>query len=402
MMKILFVDDDRKILDGLQRMLRPMRGEWEMKFTESGQEALQLLEQSNFEVIVSDMRMPGMTGAQLFDEVSKRYPHVVRIILSGQSDKEAILQSVGTTHLYLSKPCDADLLKETIARTYALRSLLGSESLKSLISQIKSIPCLPSVYVELMDELKSEEASIQKIGQIISRDVGMCAKILQLANSSFFGSKKYLATPAQAVVYLGYEFIRALVLSVHVFSQFEASALKTFSVERIWEHSLKTSAFAKQIAKLAKADQKTVDCSFMAGLLHDIGKVLLALSLPHRYLEVLALQEARKWTAWEAENSLLGASHGEVGAYLLGLWGLPDPVVEAVAYHHNPGRCVNQKFSPLTAVHLADFLASDASAETAGGPGKYLVSEYLSRIEIINQVELWEGASMKLQDQGAP
>lgn len=402
MLKILFVDDDRKILEGLQRMLRPMRGEWDMKFAASAQEALQILEQAEIEVMVSDMRMPGMTGAQLFEEVNKRYPHVVRIILSGQSDKEAILQSVGTTHLYLSKPCDADLLKETIARTCALRSLLGSDSLKSLVSQIKSLPCLPSVYVELMDQLKSEEASIQKIGQIISRDVGMSAKVLQLVNSSFFGTKKHLATPAQAVVYLGFDTIRALVISVHVFSQFDASALETFSIEKIFDHSMKTSAFAKQIARLAKADPKTVDYSFMAGLLHDIGKVVLAVSLPQRYREVLALRASRKWTAWEAENSLLGTSHGEVGAYLLGLWGLPDPVVEAVAYHHNPGRCVNQKFSPLTAVHLADFLASDASTETAGGAGKNLVSEYLSRIEVINQVELWEDASMKLQHQGAP
>src|SRR5262245_37814840 len=100
MKKILFVDDEPNVLQGLERMLRSMRHEWEMQFAMSGPAALERLAEQTFDVIVSDMRMPGMTGAQLLTEVSQRHPHIVRIILSGQADQEDILRSVGPTHQY--------------------------------------------------------------------------------------------------------------------------------------------------------------------------------------------------------------------------------------------------------------------------------------------------------------
>jgi DNA-binding NtrC family response regulator len=136
--RILFVDDERKVLDGLQRMLRSMRSEWEMESAISGQEALEILEGKPFDAVVTDMRMPGMDGRQLLEQVKNLHPQVVRIILSGYTDKDLILNSVGLTHQFLSKPCDPEALKTTIARACAMRLLLEDESLISVISKIES------------------------------------------------------------------------------------------------------------------------------------------------------------------------------------------------------------------------------------------------------------------------
>lgn len=184
---ILFVDDEPNVLRSIRRMLHGLRQEWDMKFVESGHEALSLLAKEAFEVIITDMRMPQMDGAQLLTEVKKQYPHMVRIVLSGHTDKDMILKSVQQAHQYLSKPCDAETLKSTISRTRARRSLLSQESLKRIVSKIDVLPSLPSLYAEIINELQSSDLSIQKIGQIISKDLGMTAKVLQMVNSAFFG-----------------------------------------------------------------------------------------------------------------------------------------------------------------------------------------------------------------------
>jgi len=146
--RILFVDDEPNVLQGLQRMLRPLRDEWEMTFVSSGAEALQRLAQAPFDVIVSDMRMPNMDGAQLLTEVMQRHPEVIRIVLSGQANQEVVMKAVGPTHQYLAKPCDPESLKALVSQTSALRGLLTDATLKGLVASMKSLPSLPPASVE--------------------------------------------------------------------------------------------------------------------------------------------------------------------------------------------------------------------------------------------------------------
>ena len=231
--RIIFVDDEPNLLKGLSRMLRPLREEWEMLFVGSGSDALAALEKDAFDVVVSDMRMPGMDGAQLLAEVAQRYPQIVRIVLSGHMDKEMIYRSVGRAHQYLAKPCDAARLKSTVARACTIRDSLADKFLKELVAGMKSLPSLPSLYIELVEYLQSPEASIQTVGKIIARDVGMTAKILQLVNSAFFGLSRKVGSPSQAVSLLGLDTIRALVLSVQAFSQFDETNLPGFHTESL-------------------------------------------------------------------------------------------------------------------------------------------------------------------------
>lgn len=389
-LQILFVDDQPKVLQSIRRMLHGMRREWDMTFAQSGHEALDLLAKSSSDVVVTDMRMPQMDGAQLLTEVKKQYPHMVRIVLSGHSDKDMILKSVQPAHQYLSKPCDAETLKSTISRTCALRSLLSQESLKRIVSKIDSLPSLPSLYTEITKELQSSDPSIQKIGQIISKDLGMTAKVLQLVNSAFFGIPRHIEDPAQAASLLGIDTIKALVLTAEVFSKFDQVKLAAFDIERLWDHSFMTGELVKQIVKAEGVDKQTADDAYLAGLLHDIGKLVLVDAFADKYKEILDLAGNEKIILAEAENQVLRISHAEVGAYLLGLWGLPDPIVVAIGYHHHPFNCPEQSLIPLTAVHAADALINEDGLNPKAESSEQLIdSEYLAVLGLSERISAW-------------
>jgi HD-like signal output (HDOD) protein len=395
MRRVLFVDDEINVLDGLRRMMRPLRHEWQMEFAPGGCEALEILNKGPFDVVVTDMRMPNMDGAALLAHVRDRYPHVVRIVLSGQADREAMIRSVAVTHQHLSKPCDPDLLKSTVTRACAIKDLLANDALRRVVSRLKAIPSLPSLYTEVMNELQTADPSTQKVGEIIAKDPGMTGKILQMVNSSFFGVRRHVASPAQAAVLLGAEAIKALVLSVQIFTQFDQLTLRQLSIDAVWTHSNLTGALARRIAQAEHADQKTADHSFLAGLLHDAGKLVLAAHYSERYSEAVTLADREKLVLQQAEHNILGTSHAEVGAYLLGLWGLPDPVVEAVAWHHAPMDCPASTFCPLTAVHVANSLMH----ECQGGPDARLTHqmsiEYLDRIGLADHMESWRSLAQE-------
>lgn len=363
MKNILFVDDELKLLDGLRRMLRAMRHEWDMEFVISGAEALATLQGRPFDVVVTDMRMPGMDGCELLSRVREQHPQVVRIILSGHTDREMILKSVGLAHQYLSKPCDTEVLKATVARACSLRGLLEDRELIQVVSSIKSLPSLPSLYAEIMKELAAPEGSLIRVGEIISKDVGMSAKILQLVNSAFFGIPRHVVNPARAVSLIGLETVKALVLSVKIFSQFEESSLQPHFIAELWDHSMSTGSIARDIARAEKLGQEKIDDSFMAGLLHDAGKLILADKLPEKWSKIVGLAAAENCSLWEAERLILGTTHAHVGAYLLGIWGLSETIVQAVAHHHSPDECPDGNQGVLTAVHLANVFARELSSK---------------------------------------
>ncbi|MDR3556895.1 MAG: response regulator [Syntrophobacteraceae bacterium] len=354
MRRILFVDDEPMVLDGLRRTLRTMGKEWQMEYATSGREALEILAARVFDVLVTDMRMPGMDGCQLLNHVRELYPHTVRIILSGQSDKEELLKSIEPVHLYLSKPCDAEILKATLARTFAVRHLLENDSLAEVISKIQSLPSLPSLYYEIIDEIRSADGSLARVGDIISKDLGMSAKILQLVNSSFFGLATHISSPAKAVSLLGLETIKALVLGIKIFSGFSSSDLPCYSIATLWDHSLATACLAREIARHLNLTQDEIEDSFLAGLLHDIGKLILLDRLPEACGKIAEVASSTECPVSQAEKKVLGTTHGRIGAYLLGIWGFSESVVNAVAFHHCPGECPNDALSALTAVYLAN------------------------------------------------
>lgn len=401
MMRILFVDDEPKVLRGLERTLCDLEDEWETAFAGGGEEALDMLAGQPFDVIVSDMRMPGMNGAQLLDHVRQQYPDIVRIVLSGHSDKDLILQSLGSTHQYLAKPCELERLHDVVTRARTLRELLTGDNLRLLVSRTQALPSQPRLYVQVMEEIQSPRGSIKKVAELISQDIGMTAKILQIINSAFFGLPREVSDPSQAVALLGLDTVRALILAAHVFHELDQARLDHAHLGDLWKHSLAVGAKAKQIASAEKCDAQSCDHALIAGLLHDTGKLILAVSLPDHYRRMLDLLEKNSVTPLEAERRTFGSSHAEIGAYLFGLWGLPDPVVEAVAFHHLPDKCVARGLTPLTAVHVADALAHEECAAPGHEAFAGVDMAYLDRMGLTDRLPGWRESNRIRTPEGA-
>ncbi|HXI39126.1 MAG TPA: response regulator [Bryobacteraceae bacterium] len=398
--RILFVDDEQNILDGLKRTLHSMRSEWQMAFSTNGKDALQKLEEHEFDVIVSDIRMPGMSGPELLTEVLKRYPNIVRIVLSGTVEHDLVLGSATTAHQYLVKPCDAATLRATLDRALCIREILVSPRLRALASRRTSLPSLPSVYTRLVESLQNPEISSRELGQIIAQDVGMTAKVLQIANSAFFGLYRYVASPAEAVVYLGVDTIKALTLSTSVFSAFQQSGLAHGFIEELQRHSIATGVVASIIAKAENAPKKVCDTCLVSGLLHDVGKLVLATECPAEYGLVLAAVRDGAVACHELERQALGATHAEVGAYLLWLWGLPDPVCNAVAFHHRPAESSEAAFAAGTAIHVADALEHEMSGPAEGGCRIDLDTNHLTKLGLTDRLPGWRQISSQYSLKG--
>lgn len=353
--RLLFVDDEIMVLNGLRRALHRMRLEWDMNFVDSAAAALQALEQGSYDAIITDMRMPVTDGAQLLEQVKQSHPDVVRIVLSGQSSREAVFRSIAPAHQFLSKPCDPQELVIRLGQAFAMRDLLSNQSLKTIVSRMRSIPSLPTLYEELTAVLRLESPSLAQIERIISKDVGMAAKILQLANSAFIGARGRVSNLLQAVSLIGTESVRTLVLSIQVFSQCEANSEVAAYLPALWDHSVTVASLAQRIATSEGCGKAVAEESFTAGLLHDIGKVILLSEMLDKYRRILSSDPGSR-VALEFEQ--LGCTHAQMGAYLVSIWGLPVPLVHAVAFHHCPATTDEMQFSPLAAVHIADAIAS--------------------------------------------
>lgn len=358
MKRILFVDDEPRILEGLERMLHPCRKQWEMTFAASGAEALAILARQIHDVIVTDMRMPEMDGAELLQRVRERYPAMIRIVLSGQFETEAAMRVVQAAHQFLTKPCDAGKLQEVIERSCQSDEIVFDAATRSIVAAIGELPPLPRTYAALVDALNDPQTSLDQVGAIVQRDVAVAAKVLQLVNSAFFGLSREVSTVSMAVGYLGFEVLKQLVMTVELFRTFTCTRPVTgFSVEQIQQHSRSVAAVA---AKLPMP-QKLAAATSVAALLHDVGKLILAVRLPETFERALEASLRENRPLYSVEEEMHGTSHAEIGAYLLALWGLPCSIVGAVSRHHHPLHAAGDRSINMdAAVHIADLLVHEA------------------------------------------
>ncbi|MEM9365608.1 MAG: response regulator [Planctomycetota bacterium] len=355
---VLFVDDEPHVLSGLRRMLRPQRSKWRMNFASTGKEALDVVESDPVDVIVSDMRMPGMDGSELLQRIADEHPSTVRLVLSGQSDHERVMRVIGPAHQFLSKPCESDVLINTIERVRSLCDQLGNESLRGVVARMECMPSLPGLYRALVSELQSDGVSLDRVAALIAEDMAMSAKVLQLVNSSFFGIPVPVACPKQAVAMLGLSLLRPLALMAGVFVEYGGKA-SAYSLEDAVDHGLAVATLARRIAAEVGLPTREIDAAYIAGMMHDVGKTVLAINLPDVYQAILQDTQSESIPFWEAESQQLGTTHAEIGAHLLTLWGMPHGIVEAVAYHHSPSSAPHpqtRKLDALAMVHMADGL----------------------------------------------
>jgi HD-like signal output (HDOD) protein len=363
---VLFVDDEQSVLDGLRRMLRPMRREWDMRFANGSAEALRLLEEQPADVVVSDLRMPEMTGDVLLEQVKERWPGTIRLILSGDANRSQIFKTVGPAHQFLAKPCQPEDLKRAVAHAGAMRGVLTSKPLQNIIIRIENLPSLPAIYQDLSEELRGENVSMPRVAEIISRDPGMTMKILRMVNSAFFGLRRTVNAPEQAVNILGLETIHALVLSQQAVALFPVES--GIDLELLAQHNEAVGSLTREVVRLEQADKDAIEQAFVTGLLHDIGRLILAANFTDQYRWLQEAAAAHQVPLHLAERKVFHADHGEVGAYLLGLWGLSDHIVEAVALHHRPSEQRGPPSLLLVALHVANHVDQRHRSMPTSGP----------------------------------
>ena len=349
----------------MRRMMYSLRDDWNMFFAESGEKALEILAAEQIDIIISDMRMPGINGLQLLQKTQQLYPGIMRIVLSGQADNEDIIKSVMPIHQYLSKPCDFETIKTTITRILGLKSILANQQLLKYITGRKTLPSLPDMYQKLMKAINTPDVSVKEIGEIVEKDIGMSAKILQLVNSSFFGFTKNITSPVQAAVYLGIDTLKSLVLGVGIFSEFEKKNTDKAMISKLWSHSISTAEIAKKIALAQKRDRQFVDLAYTSGLLHDIGILILLEDYGEQYATCFKDNTLLITEQMNKEKDIVDSTHNKIGAYLLGLWGFSEPIVNAVYFHHNPAECPAEDTSLLDCLYIANYLSYGKKSELA-------------------------------------
>ncbi len=384
--KILFVDDEPQILEGIQDLLRRQRKEWDMTFVTSGEAALKALEQQPFDVIVSDMRMPGMDGAMLLEQVRERHPEVLRFVLSGHAEREAVTKALTSAQQFMSKPADPDALRITLTRALRLRDALADEGMRKAIGRMDRLPSAPKLYRELTLVMADPDRGIADVSAVVENDPAMSAKVLQLVNSAYFGLSQPVTSVERAVAFLGLELIRSLALTAHVFSTLENDAQCPVSLNELQHRSLLTARIARRIV----SDPKFADDAFAAGLLHDLGIVVEAYGMKQKFAKVFESSRTSGRPLYLEEFDAFGMTHAEMGAYLLGSWGLPIPIVEAVAYHHEPARVPEGPRAVLAAVHIAAGLVDELRIASAGSsPQHPLDFAFIESMGLTSHIEEW-------------
>jgi HD-like signal output (HDOD) protein/CheY-like chemotaxis protein len=394
MKRILFVEDNKVLLQLYGLLFAGENGQWEAVMAADGQAAMELLRQSSFDVVASDIQMPGMSGIELLAEVRRLHPQTSRIIISGLSNQAEAADALNSTHLFIPKPLDSKKLRAALARICSLDAYLQDDRLRSLAGRMRVLPSFPLIYLEITREIESPNSSIQNIAQIVAKDPGIIAKILQVANSAAIGLPEKVHDPVEAVQQLGMATVRSLALSAQVFSSFKPGRLKHFSAVGLWSHLMKCGDLARALMHRERAGFAEAEDAFTAGLLHDLGQLMLADSLPDELEKSLVLAAQEKIPLHEAELEIFGATHTALGAYLFGLWGLPAPIVEAVAFHHTPQKSDLKQFSALTAVHVANALADESEADN-------LNLDYLAQIKVADRLTDWRETAVELQMKSA-
>ncbi len=304
MIRMIFVDDEADLLRGIKRALRSRRKQWDMHFAASGAEALEIMEGQAFDLIVSDMRMPEMDGAQLLTHIMERHPHTVRFILSGQSDAESTLRAVGVSHQFWAKPTDIEDLTAMIDKVFAARETVRPEIWQKMNS-LQACPSPDHIHQSLAAELAKADADLQSVTNIVAGDISLSSKLVQLTNSAYFGTGNYILVPGEAVRLLGLDIVRSLMETdgfinrvnqesdtADIFQQISIAAdigervgLKIGMAEKDW-------SLARQVCKFFMLSAMLERCGEISGSELDDGRYLATIwGFPDELLQYLSLEK---------------------------------------------------------------------------------------------------------------
>jgi len=360
--RVLFVDDEPSIR-GIYQMLDSFLGEeFTVQTAGGGDEALELMTKSSYDVVISDLTMPKMTGVEFLTEVANRSPASARVVVSGYVDEMSIAKCCLVGHRYFIKPFDPIALTTLIQNLSQTKKLTLSKKVQILIGRIGALPCPSETFLQLTNALNSNLSSMGDVSGIVSQDPSLTAKILQVVNSAQFGGSRKIGSVTEAVQIIGLELVRALMLGFQVFKFYELKDPAGISLGNLWKHCLRTAITARRLCELEGLPSKMCGDAFTVGLLHDIGKLILASNAPDEFRTAWDKAAQENIPLYEAELAIFGATHAQIGAYLLRLWGLPESIVTPVQMHHSLTRADYNMLTPALMVHFAQCLTRPENA----------------------------------------
>jgi putative nucleotidyltransferase with HDIG domain len=239
------------------------------------------------------------------------------------------------------------------------------ERVAEILRNVKALPTLPDVAVKLLEMGESASASAGDMAQLIERDMSLAARVLKLVNSPFFGLRHEVTSIQQALLIVGTAHLRSLVLSGAVSSLFEREgSIGSFNRREFWKHSLAVAAAARSIA--AQTDLLDREIAFTAGLIHDIGKVVIDRHLHPEFNQIVHLADERSLPMYEAELEVIGVDHTEIGRHLAVRWNLPEILMDGIACHHNPADSEHHA-AAAAVICAANQIAAELNVGSSGG-----------------------------------
>lgn len=349
---VLFVDDEEDILAGLRLSLRRHRKDYRLLFASSAAEAIAMLDAEPVDMVVTDMRMPDRSGADLLEEVRFRHPDVIRYVLSGQAGDRLVDRSVAVTHRWLSKPCDTAVLVAALAEATGHRAEILDDQVRRAVGAIDALPTHPIVHRQLLDEFATSTPSVERVAALAGTDPGFTVKLLQWANSAYAGVEP-IYDVRRAIDQIGLEALGHLSRANDIVRPFAASeVIPGFGIDLFHRHAGAVSALAAGLTSPGQADLAAA-----GGLLGNVGLLVEVGNLRDR------LDQAYQWAAaqgvplYRTEQATFGTSSNELGTHLLALWGLPGLLGAVIGESHaRPDLDASFPLSPLNAVRAARLL----------------------------------------------
>lgn len=383
-MNVLFLDTESNN-SVVRQYLGTREVPWNYHFVRDEQQATIFLNNNSVDVLVLDVIPRAVERLEFLLYISERFPRTIRIVYTETINQDTGLRALNSSHRYLAKTEATDELISCISRTLILQQSVRSESMRWLVNGLTTLPSIPETYNQLIKELNSENSTIDSITEIVYQDPAITSKILQIVNSALFGMRHPIKELKQAIPLLGTNTIKSLTLSIGAFQKFSGNGKNDHAFVGLMQHSLEVAIFSQTIVKEETGDEELAAEAFTAGILHDIGKLILFAAEFEKYEQAIAMAKEQKIELIEAERQIWGANHAEMGALLLANWGLPNSIIEVVALHHQPQLSQESKFTSLTAVAAADAISRNSHVV----PIPHSLTPYLSDVGCSDKLESW-------------
>jgi len=399
--RILFCDPSGSFLRWAEEV-SGAGASWDIDRVDHLQSGLQMLASRHFDAVVVAAPASPERELSYLRQLMQAAPNCVRILYTPVLSAAYLAKALDVVH----RVClNSNTREETVAlidQAVASNRQLSHESVRRSMAAFKQLPSPPSIFHELTRQLNSERTTSQHIAGVVAKDPALTARLLRIVNSSYFGLRQPVSNIQQAVTLIGTRTLRGLALAGHFGSHYkQAKEWNLFSLEALQARSLMVARLSQALAKAAGGDAMLRDQAFLAGLLLDVGMVMLANEQSQSYAKIFGYAAKHNKPLAQVELKAFGVTHAQLAANLLTQWNLPPMVVDAVLYHHDPAGYFQKGLSPTAIDHVADALLPPLDSRLNLRINAEIDLDFLARAELDQYLPKWkmEANGFRLQSE---